>query len=82
MVRLRRRVQAIDCVAGDLYRGVEPEGLVGAADVVVDRLRDAEDRQLVVGVQADRGAERAMITAFNTATKIRQAIRERTGGGG
>ena len=60
VVRLRRRVQAIDRVAGDLHRGVEPEGLVGAADVVVDRLRDAEDRQLVVGVQADRGAERVL----------------------
>ena len=30
----------------------------------------------------DSGAERAMVTAFNTATKIRQAIRERTGGAG
>ena len=41
VVALGRRVQAVDRVGGDLHGGVEAEGHVGAAEVVVDRLRHA-----------------------------------------
>ena len=44
VVRLRRRVQAVDRVGRDLDRGVEAERVVGADDVVVDRLRHADHR--------------------------------------
>jgi hypothetical protein len=49
VVRLGGGVQPVDGVDGDLHRGVEAEGVVGGAEVVVDRLRDADD------VQAGRG---------------------------
>ena len=39
VVRLGRRVQAVDRVGGDLHRGLEAEREVGAGEVVVDRLR-------------------------------------------
>ena len=37
IVRLRRRVQAIDRVGRDLHRGLEAAREVGAVEVVVDR---------------------------------------------
>ena len=43
VVRLRRRVQAVDRVRGDLHRGLEAEREVRAREVVVDRLGDADD---------------------------------------
>ncbi len=58
--RLGGGVQAVDRVAGDLHGGVEPERHVGAAEVVVDRLRHADHRQAVLGVQARRGAQRVL----------------------
>ena len=39
VVRLGRRVQAVDRLGGDRDGGVEAECVVGAAEVVVDRLR-------------------------------------------
>ena len=44
LVRLGGGVQPVDHLGGDADRGVEAEGQVGAVDVVVDRLRDADDR--------------------------------------
>ena len=44
LVRFGRRVQAIDRVGREVDGGVEPEAVRGADDVVVDRLRDADDR--------------------------------------
>ena len=49
VVRLRRRVQAVDRLGRDRHRGVEPERVVGAGEVVVDRLRHADDRHAVLG---------------------------------
>ena len=46
VVRLGRRVEAVDCVRGDLHRGVKAERVVRADHVVVDRLRHADDRQV------------------------------------
>ncbi len=43
VVRLGRRVQPVDRLHGDVDRGVEPEGVVGGVEVVVDRLRHADD---------------------------------------
>ena len=47
VVGLRRGVQPVDRVGGDLHRGVEAEGVVGAGKVVVDRLGHADDRHAV-----------------------------------
>ena len=41
-------------------RGVEAEGVVGAGEVVVDRLRDADDREVVLAEEAGRDAERVL----------------------
>ena len=52
------RVEAVDRLRRDLDGGVEAEGAVGAGEVVVDGLGDADDRQLprqLVG-----GVERAV----------------------
>ena len=45
VVRLGGRVQPVDRLGADVDRGVEAEGVVGAREVVVDRLRDADDRE-------------------------------------
>ena len=47
VVRLGGRVQAVDRVGRDLDGGVEAERVVGAVEVVVDRLRHADDRHAV-----------------------------------
>ena len=44
LVRLRGGVQAIDRLGRDGDRGVEAECRLGAAEIVVDRLRHADDR--------------------------------------
>ena len=48
VVRLRGGVQAVDRVRRDLHRGLEAEREVRAGEVVVDRLRDADDVHAVV----------------------------------
>src|SRR5262249_11911496 len=58
-VRLRRRVQAIDRLHGDVHRGVESEGVVGGAEVVVDRLRDADHLEPML-VELRRHAQRVL----------------------
>ena len=50
VVRLGGGVQPVDRVAGDLHGGVEAEGELGRADVVVDRLGHADARD-PVGLQ-------------------------------
>src|SRR4029078_3338533 len=40
--RARVNVEAVDRLGGDVDRGVEAEGEVGAGEIVVDRLRDAD----------------------------------------
>src|SRR5690348_11995177 len=51
VVGLGGGVETVDRVGDDLHGGVEAEGEVGTADVIVDRLRDADQRQAAVGVQ-------------------------------
>ena len=48
VVRLGRRVQAVDRLGRDRDGGVEPERVVGAVEVVVDRLRHADDGEAVL----------------------------------
>ena len=48
VVRLRGRVQAVDRVRGDLHRGLEAEREVRRRQVVVDRLRHADDGDAVL----------------------------------
>ena len=59
VVALRRRVQAVDGVGADLDRGLEAERHLGEADVVVDRLGDADDGEAVL-VEAVDHAHRAL----------------------
>ena len=59
VVALRGRVQAVDRVGRDLHRGVEAEREVGRREVVVDRLRDADDVHALAG-QLVRDAERVL----------------------
>ena len=60
VVRLGRGVEAVDGLGGDLHGRVEAECHVGAAEVVVDRLRHAQHRQAVVAVQPGGGAQRVL----------------------
>ena len=60
VMALGRRVQAIDRLGGNLQRRVEAEGEIGGAEVVVDRLRHADDRQSRFGVEALRDPERVL----------------------
>jgi hypothetical protein len=62
VVALGGGVEAIDRVGGDLHRRVEAERDLGALDVVVDRLRHADDRQPCSVVQLAGDAERAVAT--------------------
>ena len=60
VVRLGRRVQAVDRLGRDRDGGVEAERVVGAVEVVVDRLRDADDGEVVLLVELRGDAERVL----------------------
>ena len=57
MVGLGGGVKPVDRLGGDVQRGVEAEGDVGGADVVVDRLRHPDHVETMLGVEAVGGAE-------------------------
>ena len=59
LVRLGGGVQAIDRLGGDGDRGVEAERRLRARQIVVDRLRDADDRHPLLE-EAGRDPERAV----------------------
>ena len=61
VVALRGGVQPVDGIGRDLHRGVEPEGVVGRRQVVVDRLRHADDVR-AVGPEL-RGDAEGVLTA-------------------
>ena len=54
MVALGRAVEPVDQIGRDLHGGLEPDAVVGAADVVVDRLGDADGADAVVVEVASR----------------------------
>ena len=60
VVAVGGRVEAVDRLHRDVDRGVEAEGVVGGAEVVVDRLRHADDLQAVLIVQARGRAQRVL----------------------
>src|SRR5579885_3466160 len=60
VVRLGGRVQPVDRLRADRDGGVEAERVVGAGEVVVDRLRHPDDRDLVLAVQPGSHAERVL----------------------
>ncbi len=60
VVRLRRRVQPVDRLRRDRDGGVEAERVIGAGEVVVDRLRDADDGKAALGVEARSDSERVL----------------------
>ena len=62
LVALGGRVQAVDRLHRDVDRRVEAEGVVGGAEVVVDRLRHADDPDAALGVQS-RGDAEGVLTA-------------------
>jgi hypothetical protein len=59
VVRLGGRAQPVDRVGRDLHSGVEAERQLRAAEIVVDRLRHADDRHPRIR-QASRDAERVV----------------------
>ena len=60
VVRLGGRVQPVDRLGADRDRGVEAERVVGAREVVVDRLRDPDHRCIEVRVEPGSDAERVL----------------------
>ncbi len=60
VVRLGRRVHAVDRLGCDVDGGVEAERVVRAVQVVVDRLRDTDHRKVVVGEELCGNAERVL----------------------
>lgn len=61
-VRLGGRVQAVDRLRRDADRRVEAEGVVGGGQVVVDGLRNTDDMDAVLVVQA-RGHAQGVLAA-------------------
>ena len=60
VVRLGRRVQPVDRLRRDRHGRVESECVVRRVEVVVDRLRHADDRELVLGIQPRGDAQRVL----------------------
>ena len=65
-------VQAVDRLHRDVDRGVEAEGVVGGAEVVVDRLRHADDADAVLGVQPRGDAERVLAADRDQRRRLRR----------
>ena len=83
VVRLGRRVEPVDRLGADRDGGVEAERVVGAREVVVDRLRDADDGELELAVERaqrrrgcprrrSRRARRAARTSVRTCRRHRR----------
>ena len=70
VVALRGGVQAVDRLGGDLHRCVEAERLVGAAEVVVDRLRDPDDREAEIRVELRGRAQRVLAADGDQAVEL------------
>src|SRR5436190_167769 len=60
VVRFRRRVQPVYRLRRDEDRGVEAERVIGRREVVVDRLRNADDREVVLLVEPRCDPERVL----------------------
>ena len=67
IVRVGRGVNAVDCLGGDHDRGVVAEGCVGAADVVVDGLGNADG---VDAVFAEEQRDRLRVVAAESDERV------------
>jgi 1,6-anhydro-N-acetylmuramate kinase len=65
VMRFRRRMQTVDGVRHDADCGVEAEGEVRAADIVVDGFGNADDRIIVLAPHVARRAQRAVAADDN-----------------
>ena len=70
VVRLGGRVQPVDRLRADLHRGVEADRDVRSRDVVVDRLRDADDREAVLRMEAMRDRQRPLAADRHHAVEL------------
>src|SRR5205085_11268786 len=75
VVRLGGRVEAVDRFGSDEDGRVESERVIGPVEIVVDRLRDADDGELVFLVQARRYSERVLATDRNEGVQSRSLER-------
>ena len=71
VVGFGRRVEAVDRLGCDEHGRVEAERVVRAREVVVDRLRDSDHRQLMLCVQARRDAERVLAADRDERVELR-----------
>ena len=74
VVRLGRRVQPVDRLGRDRHRRVEAERVVGSREIVVDRLRHADDREVVLAEEPGGDAERVL--AADRDQRVEPAIAE------
>ena len=74
VMALGGRVEAVDRLRGDVQRGVEAEGDIGRAEVVINRLRHADDVD-AVGVQATGGTEGVLAADRGQAVEVEVADR-------
>src|SRR4051794_38695256 len=92
VVRLGCGVYAIDRLAHNVARRIEPEGVVGATQVVVDGLGNAydfdsffvellRDRKSVVSANGNQGVNLVRIKGLNAAIKTVGALRGIGAGG-
>src|SRR5690606_279090 len=72
--------ETVDGLEGDVDGGVEPDGDVGAVDVVVDGGGDAHDRDALLGVEPVCAAETAVSADDHQA--VDAALAQRVGGVG
>ena len=75
VVGLGGRVQSVDRLRADLDGGIEADRHVRAREVVVDRLRDADDRVVVFVSQAMRDSERALASDRDDARDLESSAR-------
>ena len=74
VVRLGGRVQTVDRLGRDRDRRVEAERVIGSREVVVDRLRHADDRNGVLAVEPCRDAEGVL--AADRDERVQSAVAE------
>ena len=72
-------MEAVDRVGGDLNGGVEAEGHLGAAEVVVDGLGHADHGKAVLAVKAVGDAERVLAADGDQAVDV-EALERRADG--
>ena len=70
VVRFSGRVQTIDRVSDDRYRGVKTKGEVGAADVVVNCFGNPYDAESMISPKIARSGERSLAADYDESRKL------------